>query len=317
MEIVLAIATILGGITAVWFFWEKLASKNNAKHQESEDSLAEVSARLRSIQSPLLPCGLFCTLRHSLDDNYINQIFEKKEGDGLELIGMPVPPLPPGTADARVHFQNGYVDYRNGSPKEGGIHRLKHPGYNTIHEPISHRFATVASGSISKVNTGFFKPTSISIEFFFDGKPKTDKSKPSLVINSGPSTEIKVTALNILDNVSYSDLAVTGFTSNSTRDIEWSIQDIRNSYFRVKLEYFFIQGINDIPDHIWPRLHNLQIWLGPEASKALCFQIEELEEQVVQENPSPVVSGQARQVQICFEHEIDEEFYSNHILNSA
>ena len=107
------------------------------KQQKVEDDLIDIQAGVRAIQSPLLPCDLFFTLKMMASDEELERVFGRQ--DGFRSYGpdrpMPPPPfgLPPGLKEGRLQRPDGYLDYREGILIAAGSYRLNHPGFNSIH----------------------------------------------------------------------------------------------------------------------------------------------------------------------------------------
>lgn len=311
-------------------FWYELCEKRYASDPEHlnglkrvEDGLTEIHAGVRAIQEPLLPCGLFYTLKYECNDEDVNRILARYENytvfgpDASEAI----PFVPPDMSGVRLVVQGHYIDYLDGVVKAAGIFRPEHPGYNDVHSDIRRRICFLTTEGLrqamSRKDHLPCPTTSVQVEFFFDGNPATLGTDPSLVLKSSLRSATTLGAVEVLDNLLVVDTAVKKLDILSSKHGGWSTNDLRNSHLRVTLEFFFIQGINDIPRESWPSLHNLQLWIGPNANQVLTFSLEQLASQLVREHPNPVAKGQAEIVQVLFECAIDENMYAKHLLSTA
>lgn len=293
----------------------------DAQHyEETKDGIAAVQAQLRAIQSPLIPCGFFCTLKYSIANECFESLLHDQNRNTFALPNIPIPPLPHGTTDARVHFPGGFVDYRGGTAESGGIIHENHAGYNIVQSKISHRFSMFSADDLKNANISstwfLLKPTTIQIDFFFDGDPESHDCS-SLVVKNTPGSVPDVCTVHVLDNIFFTDLASKGLVAQNTQDRSWSVHDLENSYVKFSLGFWFIEGLNDIPRESWPTLHNLQLWMGPDANKVLTFSSHQLEDQIVQEDENPIVTGQAKIVQIRFGCKLDEGVFAQNVLTTA
>jgi hypothetical protein len=282
----------------------------------------EIQAGLRAIQTPLLPCGLYYTLKYECKDEDIGRILGRYETfpvfDAEQSVA--VPPLPPGTSEDRVFGKIHYLDYVDGVVKAAGVFRAAmHPGYNTVHSDIKRRMHFLTAEGLSKADSDhLLRPTtSVEVAFFFRGKRPNQNSTPSLVLKSSPRSAIALGAAAVLDNLLFTDTGLKDLDVQAAKQASWSISDLKGAYVRVVLEFFFVESINDIPRESWPSLHNLQLWLGPRASHVLTFSLQHLKNQVVRESPNPLAQGQAKFAQVLFETRIDEEMYAKHLLSTG
>lgn len=321
-----SVREILNVFGPTFFFMSWLVAQwyRVRKQQRVEDGLVEIQAGLRAIQTPLLPCGLYYTLKHQCKDEEIDRILTRYESvpvfDAEKSIA--IPPLPPGMSEGRVLGKIHYLDYADGVVKAAGIFRAAmHPGYNAVHSEIKRRMRFLTADGLSKAQTEadhFLRPTvSVEVAFFFGGKRPDRTPSPSLILKSSPRSEIGLGATAILDNLLFADTGVKDLEVKATSDASWGISDLKGAYVRVLLEFFLLEGINDIPRESWPSLHNLQLWLGPRARHVMTFSPEHLRNQVVRESPNPIVRGKAKLVEVVFETRIDDDMYSKHLLSTG
>jgi len=293
------------------------------KQQKIENDLTGIQDGLHAIQSPILPCSLFYTLKFSCKDEDLKHVFGKHKGYRAygELGNQgDSPPLPPEITNARVFSPKGnvsYVDYQDGYVKAAGVIRKKYCGYNLIHSDIKHTICSLARNEIDQTESLLLRPALVKIEFFFDGKPTIPTATPSLTLITSPRSVTEVVAVEVLDNMLFEDIINRELDIESPKEATWSTKNLKNSYLKITLDFFFISGVYDISKENEPTLHNFQLWFGNNANRVLTFSPEQLACQSTQDNPNPVATGQAKFIQILFEHKINENIYTKQLLSSS
>ncbi|MDS4026804.1 MAG: HNH endonuclease signature motif containing protein [Candidatus Contendobacter sp.] len=308
-------------------FWYELCEQRYAADpkyldglKRVEDGLAEIQKDVRAIHSPLLPCGLFVTLRFEATDSDLELLFKEEVGYRAVSPNSPMPPppigLPPGMTEGRVVQKDRYLEYTNGVLSAAGFYNLEHPGYNVIHGTVSHTISSLPRQSISHAteqNNPLLGLQSAKVEFYFD--QQTAGVNPSLVLESvlkGHETP----SARALDNSVFVDHAMFLVPEPADQPQRWNITDLKGAHIRVTLLFFYLEPISALPKESWPTMHNLQIWLGPKAEKLLSFSLEQLSTQVVREDPQPMVFGQAKCVQVLFECDVNETVYAKSLLSA-
>lgn len=306
-------------------FWYELCEKRYASDPENlrglkrvEDGIAEIQRDVRAIHSPLLPCGLFLTLRFEATDNDFELLFKGETGYRTLQPNLPMPPppvgLPPGMTDGRVFRPGGYLDYENGVLSAAGFFNQEHPGYNVIHRTVSHTISSLPTQAIirgGERNNPLLALQSAKVEFYFGGR--TENVEPSLALESVLKGH-EIPSARALDNSVFVDHAMFLVPKPADQPQIWNTADLKCSHIRVTLLLFFLEPISSLPEESWPTMHNLQLWLGPKAEKLLSFSLKQLSSQIVREDPNPIVFGQAKCVQVLFECDIDETVYANSFL---
>ena len=291
------------------------------KQQRIEDELAQLRAGVRAIESPLLPCGIFSTLRIEAPDEGVQRVFG--EQSGYRAYGpdrpMPAPPvgLPPGLRDGRLFSQDGYLDYRGGVLEAAGVFYLDHPGYNPIQCTVGHtvcRFDPKArSRPLSPNEPLFSRP---SVKLYPGGRPNSPANEPALVLQSSALAGTVVRA-NALDNTVFIDLVFQSLTVHPPDASGWSTASLKGAFLRFTFDFFYIEGLSSLPKESWPRLHNLQLWLSGTGRYLLAFSPDHLAGQSTAENPTPLARGQAVCPQIVFEYELSPEAFSTILVSAA
>lgn len=292
------------------------------KQQYVEDGLTKIQQDVRAIQSPLLPCAVFVTLEYNATDKDLAAVFEDEPGFrefGTDK-SMPPPPigLPPGVSDGRVIHPNGYIEYHGNIIAAAGISRLDHPGFNLIHRDVRHTVASLSRETLTesqKRHHVLLQTPRLRTEIYFSGRPKKPEVPPSLILctRSSPPDTLTMSA-RALDNNVFVDHVLKLFPEGAEEAQGWSTSALKGAYIRIVVSLFYIEPVLSLPRESWPVLRNLQFWLGPGAAKVLSFSSEQLQRQVLRENPDPIVRGQGRSVQILFEIEVDETTYSKRIF---
>jgi hypothetical protein len=236
------------------------------KQQRVEDGITEIQRDVRAIHSPLLPCGLFLTLRFEATDNDLELLFKDEDGyHGFHSDqAMPPPPLglPPGMTEGRLFRPGGYLDYENGVLSAAGFFNQKHPGYNTIHRTVSHTVSSISAiDQAKKRHSSLFALPRTKVELYFGVKSISEHTKPSLVLVSGPNPP-EIAAACALDNSVFVDHVMHLLPEPANQTRSWGTADLKGAHIRVTLSFFFIEPISFLPKGSWPTMHNLQLLLG-------------------------------------------------------
>jgi hypothetical protein len=266
------------------------------KQQSVEEGLTGIHADIRAMQSPLLPCGLFYTLKYSCPDERLSRVF------GSRL---------------------GWKKYTDGTAilRPVGLVKLN-SAYNSIEMDALESRCSLKDEDInqlgSAINAVTLLPVSVCAEFFF-GQKLNELRQASLILSTIPQTQTisKVIELELFDSTVFQDVVCKGLSVQKSSDRSWSTTDLRGSYLRVTLEFFFIRPINGISKEDWPSLHNLQLIFGPKLEHLLSFNLEQLSKQVVRNSPNPLARGDAEFIQILFECAIDENVYKNNLYATS
>src|SRR5271170_2873771 len=137
-----------------------------ATEKSSQDQTEQI---LQAIQSPLLPCGLFLTLKIEATDEDLARVY----GDQAGFHCLPSPLAP---TDGRHFFRDCYVDARNGMVEAAGFFRLKRPGYNTLHRNVNHtvsRFNPALCKRPLSENEPLFLTPHVTLDVHRGGRPRS------------------------------------------------------------------------------------------------------------------------------------------------
>jgi hypothetical protein len=170
----------------------------------------------------------------------------------------------------------------------------------------------VLEGNFSEAEPFFALPQT-KVEFFFDGKPKSADAKPSLILK-GSGLAVEVDRAYALDDHVFVDLVVRSLSPTAPGS-GWSTGNMKRAFIKVTLDFFYITGVMHLPKDSWPVLHNLQLWFGENANRALTFSLEQLRNQNTHENPKPLAHGQAVCPQITFEFEMNATAFDSNLLS--
>jgi hypothetical protein len=291
------------------------------KQQRVENDLNTLQRDITAIHSPLLPLGLFITLRFEATDDDVHRIFNDAFGYRLFDGDMPPPPLGliPGMTEGRVHGPNRYFDYRNSAIEAAGFHNQNHPGFNTIHCAVRHTATSLSEEQLlerERLNTPICSLPSVRVEVSAERRTQAGTEKSPLVLRGIPKTH-QISAARAFDATVFVDHVLHMVPESGVPPQVWSVSDLKGADLRISMDFFFIEPMFYLPSTSWPTLHNLQLWIGPKAERVLSFSLERLSTQAVRENPRPVASGQAKCVQLLFEYSIDESAYSECLLASG
>lgn len=293
------------------------------KQQRVEDGISEIRRDVRAIHTPLLPSGLFLTLRASVNESDLERLFKEEQGYRAYGPDVPMPPppygLPPGMNEGRLQKPGGYIDYEGGIVKAAGIFKLGHPGFNVIHSTVQHTIASLSSARLAQGrahNDPLLATPSARIQIFVDGQPKAENVKPSLVLVSTNGNQ-QIDAVRALDETIFVDHQLHLVPEPADQHRAWSTRDLKGAFLRVTLNFFYITPFFSLPKESWPSMQNLQLWLGPKADRVFSFAPEQLSSQTVGLDPNPIARGQAECVQVQVSYLIDEAAYSKCLLSSA
>lgn len=320
------VRTVLNVFGPTFFFMSWLVAQwyRVRKQQRVEEGIETLHAGLLALQSPLLPCGLFLTLRIEAEEEDLRRVFGEQRGFqsyGTEM-PMPEPPygLPPGVRDARLLYPNGYVDYRDGAVEAAGVARNGHPGYNTLHREVSQTVCVFDPAacltSVSESEPLFCTPF-VTLDVYLGGRPKSAEALPTFTLKSNPKPKPGVVGAFALDNTVLVDHAIQSLAVSPPDATGYSASRLNGAFIRLTIDFFFIRGVSSLPEASWPKLHNLQLWLGGNARSILTFPLIDLNEQTTRANPKPFVHGDALNPQIFFEYEVTSDKFARNFVSVA
>lgn len=164
------------------------------KQQKVEEGLSDIQAGVRAIQSPLLPCGLFFTLKIIASDEVVERVFGKQEGFRSYGPDCPMPPppfgLPFGQRDGQLLRRDDYLIFKDGIVVAAGAYRLDHPGFNSIRCDVKHTVSHLEEDMLSRIQTTrsepLFSQPSVRVELFSKGR--NSNVKPFLILSSSMTT---------------------------------------------------------------------------------------------------------------------------------
>ena len=278
-------------------YWPRLFSI--ATEQANKDQTEQI---LRAIQSPLLPCGLFFTLKIEAPDEDLNRVY----GDQAGFRSFPEPQI---SVDGRHFLRDIYVDVREGRVNAAGLVRYERAGYNAFHQKIEHtisRFDPSKCKHRLSVNEPLFAQPQVTIEMFIGETPPSDDIRPTFVLKS-EANSIRQVASYAFDRTVLVDHEIPQLSVSPPDAAGYSLASLRNSFVRITLDFLFIQSIAWLPEKSWPQLHNFQLILGSR-HHAVAFSLDDLSKQSIRLHPKPIARGPGVVIpQIVFECEIDPE----------
>ena len=255
------------------------------KQQRVESGLTDIRSDIHGLHYPLLPCSLFCTLKHKCFPEEVEYAFS--DCDGYKKYG-PDSVLQP-----------------SGSVKMNSV-------CNPIEHKAEHSHCTVGNQEklteLEKKSSHVIqKPVSVTVEFFF-GKDK--KKAPTLVLGSGHSTVIDAFNLELYDDVVYQDTAIRGLLSKNASDNIWNIKHLQDALIKVDCDFwhFHLPGYPIRDETMWPTFHNLQLIFGEKSQNLLSFNLNDLSSQKVEKKANPGIGGDISVITLVFEKKINSEF---------
>ena len=275
--------------------------------QKTQDQTEKI---VRAIQSPLLPCGLFLTLRIESTDEDLKRVYGNQTG---------FKQLPSHLAamDGRHFLRDFYLDVQRGIVEAAGVVRLERPSYNAFHQNVEHtvsRFDSANCKTPISVNEPLFAQPQVTLEFFQEGRPPSVDIRPTLVLKSDLKS-VRLVASYAFDNTVLVDHEFPQMSVLPPDATGFSLTSLRGSFVRLTLGFFFIKSISWLPEESWPRLHNLQLLLGSRRH-ALVFSPDDLAQQITRANPKPIAHGPGVVMpQIVFECEIDPEKFEKQVVS--
>lgn len=296
LPVILAAATILGGVAALVFFWDLIASRGPGA--ASAEGLAAIEREIRAVRSPLLPCRLFLTLRFSATDEDVEKLFGGQAG--YQAFGrdrpMPPPPLglPPGVTEGRLFWKELFLDFENGKLTAAGIHS-RHPGYNVARISASETVASMSDEVATQLDHPVLvRPPQVRIELRF-----TDSSS-TVTFSARQEAQQTVQSAYAFDNEVFVDHSIP-LVPETRSDVEaHSYSDLAGAELSVNLGFLFIHNLNWLDEGNRPSIHNLQLMFGSPPDKAVGFSLTELESHVMEDNPDLPVAGQAISLRLQF-----------------
>jgi hypothetical protein len=280
------VRTVLNAFGPTFFFMSWLVAQWHRvkKQQNVEEGISSIQADIGAIQSPLLPCSLFYTLKHACSEEALDNTFQGCRGYKT-ISGSILQPL-------------------------GSLHL--NSAYNPIEFKAKKSHCTIRMDNPEKLKASqhvVMTPVSIDAEFFFGSNPSRLKA-PSLVLSVSAASSFDLMGLELYDDVVFEDVGCKHLDIKSTSRRIWSTRDLLGAYLRVTFEFMSLRLVNEIPVENWPSLHNLQFVIGSSRiDHLLSFDLKRLSKQVVRENPNPIAHGDAKFIQIIFECDIDKVAY--------
>lgn len=276
-----------------------------ATEQKNQDQTEQL---LEAIQSPLLPCGLFLTLKIEATDEDLRRVY----GDQAGYHRLPSPLSP---ADGRHFLGDCYLDVHNGVVNAAGFFRIKHQGYNAFHRNIKHtvsRFNPAKCQKTLSENEPLFFSPHVTLDLYREGRPRSTDTQPTLVLKSDFDS-VSLIGSCALDNTVLVDYEYPQLAVSPPYAAGFSVTSLRGSFIRLTLDFFYIRSIACLPEQSWPQLHNFQLLLGSRRN-ALTFSLDDLSKQIIRVNPNPIARGDAVMPQIIFECEIDPNRFEKHLV---
>jgi hypothetical protein len=186
---------------------------------------------VRAIQSPLLPCGVFLTLRVEATDEDLSRVY----GDQAGFHNLPTPPT---LTDGRHFLQSCYLDVRDNhvnAAMQSVVLREVEPKETCFkNKHTISRFDPARCKKPLSQNEPLFLPPHLTLEFYRRGRAAmTDV--PTLVFRSDSNSVAPVSSC-ALDNTVLVDYVFPHLSVTPADSVGLSVSDLRGSFLRVTLE---------------------------------------------------------------------------------
>lgn len=279
---ILTVASFVLGIAAeIQTMREKAAedADDRAKHLEQKHHLRRIETEVKATARPLLPLGMFYTLRHTITPHAAEAAFNGIQGFKTVQDNKFLRPV--------------------GSVQLGGPLR-----YNAVEQRAEDSHCSLTGQTLrdrlaARSAIGAIRdPVSITVEFFF---PRgTVRGDPTLRLEKTFTTgePDEVTRLELFDSTVFQDAFVHDWTAHTESGQVWSVDDLASSRIRVRFQFVGEHGPID--------LHNLHLLFGPRsAMHGIAFSSEALAKAVFKDDEHPVLHPQ---------NDLAREFFAPYVL---
>lgn len=237
--------------------------KDRVKHLEQKHHLRQIETEIKATARPLLPLGMFYTLRHQIGPDAAERAFN-------------------GVKGFRTVKDNKYLR-PVGSVRLGGPLR-----YNDIDQRAEDSFCSLKGQALrdrisARSSAGAIRdPVDITVEFFFPRGKVRDQPALKLQKTFSTGEPDEVTSLELFDSTVYQDAFLHDWTAHTESGQVWNIDDLANSRVRVRFKFVGDRGAIS--------LHNLHLLFGPRsAMHGIGFSSEILLKTVFKDDEDPVL----------------------------
>jgi hypothetical protein len=252
-----------------------------SRHAEQRHQLGQLESEVKAGTRPILPISIFYTLRHTTTPDAIERAFSGTRGfktsnsDLLKLVGT-----------ARLGGPLGYHPIEQESQETHCV--LEGEGLEKLIRDHS-------AGS-SVIRSSF----ACTLEFFFpiDGSTPTE---PSLILKKNFTTgrPDEVMRLEAFDTLVFQDCLVRQWNAQTQTGQNWSIADLLDARFRIRLEFLGEYGPVEF--------HELQLFFGPlSAMHGIRFSKDVLKSAVFSANDDPIFTPS---------NELAQKFFASYVLD--
>ena len=214
----------------------RVAAEAAARHQDQKQQINRLEIEVSASTKPLLPLGMFYTLRHSPRANNLDTMFAGVEGfktlkpGMLRLVGT-----------ARI---GGTLHYNAIEATADQSHSILQG------EQLQERFVKYGHGSVRS-------PSRTFVEFFFseDGKYPDEPAVALQADASADGRPHEIKRIELFDDTIYQDAFVNTWRAHTRTGVAFSVAKLQDCRLRVRFEFTGERGT--------VALHNLHLFFGP------------------------------------------------------
>ncbi|MBI1331263.1 MAG: hypothetical protein GC165_00115 [Armatimonadetes bacterium] len=241
------------------------------RHPHIRDELPDmeypqVARQLDAIRAPLSPLRVFLTLESQVPDEDLERVFAKDAGYRRYSSDGPLPPPPdgppPGTSSCRLFQSDGFLDIQDGKLVGAGLIHLMGPGFPFNRRPASHTVCRISGSSLKDVigpNEPLCMHPEIVVEIRKGSEAGQGGAPKMITFRSKMDDARKVLRLSAIDNTVFADFLTDNIYPLQVDGSKWSHHDLSGATLRIRLRFFFVEGLACLPESSWPRLNALQL----------------------------------------------------------
>ena len=318
---VAAVTLILfsGLVAIITEIWEQSLARRQEEradrlHQDQKEDLLNISAGIKSLDSPFFPASALITLRvpiHSspIDGSNLPNLLE--DGELLNFIQHA------GSRDepsCRLQIPGAFLYIEDKSVTQVGVYSLDNPWFNLVTEPTHKVFVRLGSEEVSKLisenelnKDALCQPTSVNFTF------RTTRLKNKIEI-SADIFKLEVARFIVFDDCFYVTFFMPNLKSNKHVDETFGLADLENSTMRANFEYLKIAGLSaQEPEGLKQiKIHDLSIFTGTEERRILSLSPDILNDQKWIDSDLPV-GGQAKALRLTLNFKITSSLFKDSI----
>jgi hypothetical protein len=119
-----------------------------------------------------------------------------------------------------------------------------------------------------------------------------------------------------LDNELIVDAVLMPLTPSSDEELSLTSSDLKTAFIKFRFEFVHFEKVTDRPV-AYPALCNLQLWMGESRRRVVAFSAADLQSQVARDSKEPFMHGDAKCVEVLFEHQFTPQSFGTHMLRLA